>query len=49
MKADEKAEAKSSDKKETKDGGDGKEPVAKVDKSSEKTAEKNAEKTVKKD
>jgi putative FmdB family regulatory protein len=49
MKADEKAEAKSSDKKETKDGGNGKEPVAKIEKSSEKTVEKNTEKPEKKD
>ena len=49
MKADEKAEGKASEKKETKDNVDGKEPVAKLDKSSEKPVEKNTEKPGKKD
>ncbi len=56
MKADEKAEASSSEKKETREGkdkGDGKgevkEPSAKGEKAAEKVIEKNSEKPGKKD
>jgi putative FmdB family regulatory protein len=52
MKADEKAEAKSSEKKESKevkDGGENKEPAAKIEKSTEKVIDKNSEKSEKKE
>jgi putative FmdB family regulatory protein len=58
MKADEKAEAKSGEKKEGKDSkdskdskesGESKEPAAKIEKSTEKSIEKNSEKSEKKD
>jgi putative FmdB family regulatory protein len=52
MKADEKAEANSSEKKEAKEGkdkGEVKEPSAKAEKAAEKVIEKNPEKSGKKD
>jgi putative FmdB family regulatory protein len=49
MKADEQAEAKAEGKKEGKIGVDGKEPPAKVEKSTEKSIEKNPDKPGKKD